>query len=283
MRVHPFPFRTRKLSSSAPKILAWRRAGKIGNANTKKDNLLVVLFCYLEVNGINIQLNYIEKGSGEPLILLHGNGEDNTYFVHQIEYFSKAYRVLALDTRGHGKSPRGTAPFTIRQFAEDLQGFLDQQGISKAHILGFSDGGNIALTFALRYPERVDRLILNGANLFPAGVKTGVQLPIVLGYHIASVFGKRNPKARKNAELLGLMVNEPHFKPEELQAMSIPTLVIAGDRDMIKDEHTRLIHRSIPNSQLAILPGDHFLANRRPQAFNHAVEDFLSAGNPPFI
>ena len=100
---------------------------------------------------MDIQLNYIEKGSGEPLILLHGNGEDSTYFVHQIESFSKEYRVLALDTRGHGKTPRGTAPFTIRQFAEDLCAFMDQHEIPKAHILGFSDGGNIALTFALRY------------------------------------------------------------------------------------------------------------------------------------
>ena len=232
---------------------------------------------------MDIQLNYIEKGSGEPLILLHGNGEDNTYFVHQIESFSKEYRVLALDTRGHGKTPRGAAPFTIRQFAEDLCAFMDQHEIPKAHILGFSDGGNIALTFALRYPERVDRLILNGANLFPAGVKTTVQLPIVLGYYAASLFGKCSPKARKSAELLGLMVKEPNFKPEDLQAINIPTLVIAGDRDMIKDRHTRLIHRSIPNSRLVILPGDHFIANQEPSAFNRAVEDFLQAGSASFV
>lgn len=232
---------------------------------------------------MDIQLNYIEKGSGEPLILLHGNGEDNTYFVHQIEAFSKGYRVLALDTRGHGKTPRGTAPFTIRQFAEDLFAFMDQHEIPKAHILGFSDGGNIALTFALRYPERVNRLILNGANLFPAGVKTTVQLPVVLGYYAASLFGKGSTKARKNAELLGLMVKEPNFKPEDLQAIHIPTLVIAGDRDMIKDQHTRLIHRSIHNSRLVILPGDHFIANQEPSAFNRAVEDFLQAGSASFV
>ena len=90
---------------------------------------------------MDIKLHYTEQGSGFPLILLHGNGEDHTYFVHQIEFFSRFYRVIALDTRGHGQSPRGTAPFSIVQFAKDLLAFMDQKQIKKTHILGFSDGG----------------------------------------------------------------------------------------------------------------------------------------------
>lgn len=225
---------------------------------------------------MDISLHYLEKGQGKPLILLHGNGEDSSYFVYQVAYFSRFYRVIATDTRGHGQSPRGTAPFSIQQFAEDLRGFLDQHEIPKAHILGFSDGGNIALTFALRYPERVDRLILNGANLFPAGVKPTVQLPIVLGYHTASLFAKRSPKAKENAALLGLMVKEPNIRPEELNGLTVPTLVIAGTKDMIRESHTRLIARSLPNARLVLLPGDHFIANKEPAAFNRAVRDFLN-------
>lgn len=225
---------------------------------------------------MDISLHYLEKGQGKPLILLHGNGEDNSYFVYQVAYFSRFYRVMAIDTRGHGQSPRGTAPFSIQQFAEDLRGFLDQHDIPKAHILGFSDGGNIALTFALHNPERVDRLILNGANLFPAGVKPTVQLPIVLGYHTASLFAKRSPKAKENAALLGLMVKEPNIRPEELNGLTVPTLVIAGTKDMIRESHTRLIARSLPNARLVLLPGDHFIANKEPAAFNRAVRDFLN-------
>ena len=112
-------------------------------------------------------LQYIEQGKGEALILLHGNGESLDYFAHQIAYFSHDYRVIAVDTRGHGQSPRGEDPFTLEQFAEDLRDFMDGLKIKKAHLLGFSDGGNIALTFALWYPERVRSLILNGANLYP--------------------------------------------------------------------------------------------------------------------
>lgn len=111
---------------------------------------------------MEIELSYTEQGHGEPLILLHGNGEHKGYFTHQIEYFSKTRRVIAVDTRGHGESPRGTAPFTIRQFAGDLDAFLASHGIAQADLLGFSDGGNIAMVFALRYPKvkRISALTL---------------------------------------------------------------------------------------------------------------------------
>lgn len=224
-----------------------------------------------------IHLYYEEKGSGTPLILLHGNGEDHTYFEHQMEYFSKSCRVIAIDTRGHGKSPRGTAPFSIRQFAEDLYEFMQEHRIEKADILGFSDGGNIALIFALKYPECVNRLILNGANLDAGGVKPLVQIPIEIGYRAATLFARKSADARKNAELLGLMVNDPNIKPEELKKIKAKTLVIAGTKDMIKTSHTEFIHAQIHGSELVFLEGDHFIANKEWKAFNKAVEDFLNA------
>ena len=225
---------------------------------------------------MDIQLNFIEQGQGQPMVLLHGNGEDSSYFVHQIAHFSKSYRVIAIDTRGHGQSPRGEKPFAIKQFAEDLKDFLDARNIAKAVILGFSDGGNIALEFALKYPERVEKLILNGANLFPSGVKPLYQWPIEVGYRIAKLFSNKSEKAKQNAEMLGLMVNEPHIDPSELARLTMPVLVVAGTKDMIKESHTRLIYKSLPNAQLAFVEGDHFVANKNAEAFNKVVEDFLS-------
>ena len=225
---------------------------------------------------MDIQLNFIEQGQGQPMVLLHGNGEDSSYFVHQIAHFSKSYRVIAIDTRGHGQSPRGEKPFAIKQFAEDLKDFLDARNIAKAVILGFSDGGNIALEFALKYPERVEKLILNGANLFPSGVKPLYQWPIEVGYRIAKLFSNKSEKAKQNAEMLGLMVNEPHIDPSELARLTMPVLVVAGTKDMIKESHTRLIYKSLPNGQLAFVEGDHFVANKNAEAFNKVVEDFLS-------
>lgn len=222
-----------------------------------------------------ISLHFVEKGRGKPLILLHGNGEDGSYFEHQIDCFSADYRVIALDTRGHGQSPRGEKPFTIVQFAEDLHDFMDENGIDQAILLGFSDGGNIALTFALKYPERVERMIVDGANLFPSGVKPLYQWPIEIGFRIAKMFAKKSEKAKQNAEMLGLMVNEPHIDPVELARLTMPVLVVAGTKDMIKDKHTRLIYKSLPNARLSIIEGDHFVANKNAAAFNKAVEDFL--------
>ena len=224
---------------------------------------------------MDINHYYIEKGTGFPLILLHGNGEDCGYFVHQMEPFAKHFRVIAIDTRGHGQTPRGEASFSIRQFAEDLLDFMNLHQIEKAHILGFSDGGNIAMVFALMHPERVEKLILNGANLNASGVKRKVQIPIEIGYRIAKIFATKSPAARKNAEMLGLMVNDPNVKAEELSCIQNPTLVIAGEKDMIKDSHTRLIAKSIPRAMLSIIPGNHFIANKNPDTFNEVVLRFL--------
>ena len=218
---------------------------------------------------------YIEKGQGEPLILLHGNGENCGYFKGQMDVFSKKYHVYAIDTRGHGRTPRGDKPFTIRQFAEDLLGFMNDHRIEKAHLLGFSDGGNIAMVFAIRYPYRVDRLILDGANLDAAGVRRRTQIPIEIGYRIAKLFSGRSDAARLNTEMLGLMVNDPNVKPEELRKIHARTLVIAGTKDMIRESHTRLIAESIPDSQLVFIKGDHFIANKEPGKFNRAVLDFM--------
>lgn len=226
---------------------------------------------------MDIEHFFIEKGQGEVLILLHGNGENSDYFQGQINEFARYYHVFAIDTRGHGKTPRGNAPFTIRQFADDLLGFMDARQIGKAHLLGFSDGGNIAMIFAMRYPDRVARLILDGANLDAKGVKRTVQIPIEIGYRIARILAGISKSARRNAEMLGLMVNDPNVLPEELAGIQAKTLVMAGTKDMIKEEHTRLIADSIPNAQLVIIEGDHFVANKCPQAFNKVVLEFLQS------
>ncbi len=228
-----------------------------------------------EVREIDINLYYQEKGKGTPFVLLHGNGEDSSYFRHQIEFFSQRYQVIAVDTRGHGKSPRGAAPFTIGQFAEDLKKLMDRLGIEAAILLGFSDGANIGMEFALQYPEKVKALILNGGNLNSKGIKGSIQLPIEIGYRAAKLFAQKSAKARRNTEMLGLMVHQPNIPPQRLQAIQAPTLVIAGTRDMVKTAHTQKIAAHIPNARLAILPGNHFIANQAPEQFNREVARFL--------
>ena len=223
----------------------------------------------------DFRMHYEEKGDGEPLVLLHGNGEDLGYFAGQMEYFRETYRVIALDTRGHGESERGTAPFTLEQSGRDLYDCLRKMETGPVHLLGFSDGGNIALAFGREHPEMVRSLILNGANLDPWGVKLSVQLPIVAGYGMVSLLAPFLRDCRRKKEILGLMVREPHYEKADLEALTMPVLVIAGDRDMIRESHTRRIAREIKGSRLIILPGSHFLAKENKEAFNRAVEAFL--------
>ena len=164
---------------------------------------------FLHNSGANIF--YSEYFPADPqaptLILLHGNGEDHTYFVKQIPAFSPHFRLVLMDTRGQGQSTGGDGELNFSVFAADLLALMDHLQIAKAHLLGFSDGGNLALTFALAHPERVQSLILNGANLEPGGVKLSTQLPIVLGYGCCRLLSPFSRKARQNGAVLGLMVN----------------------------------------------------------------------------
>lgn len=224
---------------------------------------------------MDISLYYQEKGKGIPFVLLHGNGESGDYFKNQIDYFSKDFRMIAIDTRGQGKSPRGTAPFTMEQFVEDLNNFLEKLEISGIILLGFSDGANIAMKFALKYSNKIKALILNGGNLNTKGVKKAIQIPIEVGYRLTKIFSQKSEDAKKNMELLGLMVNEPNIEVEEIHSIQIPTLVIAGKNDMIKEKHTREIASNIPNAELSIISGNHFIANKQSEKFNQEVEKFL--------
>ncbi len=228
---------------------------------------------------MGITLYCREAGEGEPLVLLHGNGEDGGYFEKQMEYFRKKYRVIAVDTRGHGRSPRGNRPFTLEQFADDLKNFLDQRGLKKICLLGFSDGGNIALIFALKYPGYVRKLVLNGANLNPFGMKMSVYIPIGAAYGTVwlrrRVCRKQDSSLKKKEELLALMIRQPHIPAAALKKLSMPVLVIAGTRDMIREAHTRQIAAGLPEGRLCLLKGDHFIAAKNSKAFNRAVGAFL--------
>ncbi|OUM56671.1 hypothetical protein PIROE2DRAFT_18609 [Piromyces sp. E2] len=227
---------------------------------------------------MDIKHNYIEKGQGEPIILIHGNSSNCEYFVNQIEEFSKEYHVYALDTRGHGKTPRGTKPLTINQFAIDLLGFMDEKNIDKAHILGFSDGANTAMVFAMKYPERVNRLILNAGNLYFDGISKRAQLFVKSLYAISKII------LPSQSEIIELMITEPNLKPEDLSKIQAKTLVIVGSKDEIKKEHSELIAKSISNSKLVFIHGSnmnplhngtHFIACQNPKEYNKEVLTFL--------
>ena len=223
------------------------------------------------------RIAYYDVGRGKPLILLHGNGEDSSYFKAQLPELSRFYRVIAVDSRGHGQSESGTHGLSFSLMAEDLKTVLDALGIGKAFILGFSDGGNLAIKFALTYPEYVDKLILNGANIeMFRGIKPSIQLPLYPVYGLLSVLGRHSSRAAHRRDVLGLMVHPYGVKMEDLARITAPTLLIVGEHDMIREKQTREIAARIPDCRVEIFrDGDHFVAARQPARFNRTVIEFL--------
>lgn len=232
---------------------------------------------------MDINLFYTDNGSGKddcPMILLHGNGGNASSFFYVVDHFLKKRRIITLDTRGHGRSPKGEKPFTLKQFADDLADFMDEKGIKKADLIGYSDGGNIAMLFAIKYPERVNSMVLNGANMFPEGLEDRDRRWIVNEYKRSKKALRRNPqnaKARQSFDLMSLMVNEPHITAEQLSSLDVPTLVLVGSRDAIKPEHTKLIADSIKGSVLTVVNGSHNIVKSNSEDYINALEDFYKA------
>ena len=229
---------------------------------------------------MDINLYYTEMGRenpGVPIIFLHGNGGNSSSFFYLFTHYAKTRRVIAIDTRGHGRSPRGDGEFTLSRFRDDLHGFMVENNIPKADLIGYSDGGNIALLFALAYPEMVNSMVLAGANLFPKGLEDKDMRWIRDTWKKSKKALRRNPqnvKALKTYELMCLMVNEPNISPESLSKINCPALVIVGDRDAIKPEHSKLIADSLPDGKLVTIKGGHDVVKSNSGDFIKATDDF---------
>lgn len=232
---------------------------------------------YIQIDTAKIHFEIYGSGP-KNLLLLHGNGESSACFEKQFEAFSSKYTVIAMDSRGQGQSTFGRKKLTIAQIASDAFALLEALDVKKASVVGFSDGANVAISMLLNDSVGViDKAVLAGANLNPGGVKEIYQKPIELGFRIMASRAQRESAARRKLAVMGLMVREPNFAPEQLKDITVPVLVMAGSRDMIKDSHTRLIASSIPNSRLEIIKGcNHFVFDKAADKANKAVLEFLA-------
>ena len=196
---------------------------------------------FVEANGTKLYCR--KEGNGNPLILLHGNGEDHTIFIPAISVLKEHFTVYAIDTRGHGQSQESD-DIHYRTFMEDLKGLIDALSIRKPIICGFSDGAITALMLAYAYPDIPLAIVSSGANTAPDGLIKEMRDEIRKGYEDTG-----NP-------LLRLMLEEPSITEEELNKIACPVLVTAGEHDAVRQEDTKLIARSIPRSRLLILSGE---------------------------
>ena len=193
----------------------------------------------IEVNDIDIY--YEVYGEGKPIILLHGNSETHEIFDRLIERLKNNYKVYAIDSRCHGKSEK-TEEISYDLMAVDMIEFIKKLKIDKPIVYGFSDGGIIGLLVAIKQPKLLSKLIISGANLNPNGMSRSMLIISKIGYFIT-----RN-------KLFKMMIKEPNISRKDLEKIEIPTYVLAGEKDVIMEEHTRLIAENIKNSKLEIIP-----------------------------
>ena len=223
------------------------------------------------------ELYYETYGKGEPLLLLHGNSQSISVFKKQIKVFSKAYQVIAVDTRGQGKSTDSiTDPLSYDLYAEDMKTLLDSLHINKTNILGWSDGGNTGLIMAAKYPKYVDKLAITGACTNPNDAVSTSTLEEVRNA-IKSLKKKLDAQSKYQVKLFTMLLTEPHLTALDLKKIKAPVLVMAGKKDMILEKHTRFIAANIPKSQLFIFKGaSHYVPVEKVSEFNTEVLNFLN-------
>ncbi len=234
---------------------------------------------YAELNGI--KMYYETYGSGEPLLLIHGNGQSIVDMQFQIAYFAPNYRVIVADSRGHGKSGLGTGRLTYLQMVEDYNALLEQLDVTGAYVLGWSDGGIQALLLAIRHPDKVRKMAIMGANLRPDQTAIEAWVPGLLqplSDTIDAMIASKDTSEdwQHHKALMDLLMTQPDIPVESLQGIKVPVLVIAGDKDIIRAAHTLEIFDHLPKAQLAILPGQtHWAPVTDPDGFNALVGKFF--------
>lgn len=216
---------------------------------------------------------YEVYGKGEPLFLLHGNGGSIEAFTKEIPELSRHFQVIAMDTRAQGKSTdTSTEPLTYIKFADDVKALADELNLKKINILGWSDGGNTGLEFAIKYPKNVSKVITSGANVFPNGV--GEKMVEDMRNDVAKM--KAEGKPERDIRLQQLMVDEPKITKNQLNNIKAKVFVLAGENDLILRAHIDYIAREIPNSKMKIYQGaSHGVPIERAEELSRDVIEFL--------
>ncbi len=236
---------------------------------------------YQKIRGF--KMYYEIYGEGDPVLIIHGNGGSIKSFIYQIPYFSKNYKVIVADSRSQGRSLDNTDSLSYEMMADDFNALLDTLKIPSCNIIGWSDGGINGLLLAIRHPEKVKKLAITGANLWPdsTAIDPEVYKIIQKGYNdlISSNTLKKqiDPGFGNKLKLSRLIAKAPHISINELKSIRCPTLVIGGDHDAIRPRHTLLIAEAIPQSYLWIIPNSgHSTPLFYNDQFNKTINTFFT-------
>lgn len=233
---------------------------------------------YYNVRGIKLYCE--EYGKGTPLLLIHGNGGSISSFSKNIPYFATRYRVIAVDSRAHGKSVDMGDSLSFEMMADDFAALLTTLRIDSAYVVGWSDGGINALELAMRHPKKVGKFVATGANLRPDSTAL---VPSLWKQQQKAYAENKNrtfttPTEKNDWKVFVLDVLQPNIPLQALRTIKSPALIVAGDRDVIVTEHTVAIAAHIPNAWLWIIPNSgHATLIDHADEFNRKVDEFFRA------
>ena len=243
-----------------------------GSAHVKLDNITM----YFEVHG-----------EGKPLILLHSTLSSADVWFNQVPVFSQQYRVIALDSRGQGRTTDAEAPIDFHLMAEDTLRLMDYLGIDSAYLVGWGDGGIIGIDLAIHHPERVKALVAYGANTSPEGLQESI-IAYLRDASVANIekdYGAESLRLSPQPEHLPIIIEklrtmlltQPNFTADELAGVKIPTLILGGEKEEeIRIDHVEAIAKAIPGAKLILLPGvGHYAPIQTPEKWNSVVLGFL--------
>jgi pimeloyl-ACP methyl ester carboxylesterase len=236
---------------------------------------------YAPVNGIKIW--YATFGEGAPVILLHGGLANADYWGNQVRSLQSRYRVIVMDSRGHGRSTRNDQPYGYDLMASDVIGLMDFLNIPKAAIVGWSDGAIIGLDIALHHPERLTKLFAFAANSDPSGVADIAQSPVFNAFiaRAEKEYEQLSPTPTEYKSFLDqiekMWDTQPHWTADDLKTIAVPIWIVDADHDeAIKRENTEFMAANIPGAGLLLQPEvSHFSFLQDPQQFSADVLHFL--------
>lgn len=231
---------------------------------------------YYNIRGFSM---YCEVyGSGKPLLMIHGNGGSINSMKNNIPYFAQHYKVIATDSRAHGRSTDAGDSLSFEMMADDEAALLDSMHIDSAYVLGWSDGGIVALVLAMRHPEKVIKLASTGANLWPDSTAIIPSLWKDEQHTYDSLHNHSFATAteKNNWKIFMLDWLQPNIPLSALQAIHCPSLIISGDHDVIVLQHTVEIFQNIPHAYLWVVPKSHHATLiEHKDEFNKTVDDFF--------
>lgn len=240
---------------------------------------------HFAANGIRTY--YELRGTGTPLLLIHGGAGNGMQFEKQVTEFEKSHRLIIPDCCNQGRTTCRAGALTYHAMAEDMIALLDHLKIRRVDIMGWSDGGNIGLDLAMHHPDRVNHLVTFGANFSPAGLQDADRIwaatatPESLGSGMREGWMKLSPEPERFDEamngVLKMWRTLPDWTVSDLGRIRAKVMVCAGEHDVIRLEHTGALSRAIPGAQMWIVPGaSHSAMLERPDLVNPRVLEFLA-------